>query len=129
MLLVTPRKPLSNWSAKNKLHVESLQQRGLMCAAGQTAVAIAKDNGRWNALDDVSALTIPDDLEAAFASYPNAQQHWRAFPPSTQRGILEWISLAKKAATRAARVADTARLASQNIRANQWRQPTQRTSG
>jgi len=36
-------------------------------------------------------------------------------------GILEWIAQAKKPETRAKRVEETARLAGQNIRANQWR--------
>ena len=34
---------------------------------------------------------------------------------------LEWISTAKKAETRAKRIEETARLAQDNIRANQWR--------
>ncbi|MFY8154206.1 MAG: YdeI/OmpD-associated family protein, partial [Hyphomicrobiales bacterium] len=43
------------------------------------------------------------------------------FPPSTRRGILEWIVQAKRPETRAVRVAETARLAGLNQRANQWR--------
>lgn len=44
-----------------------------------------------------------------------------AFPRSAKRGILEWIHTAKKPETRAARIAETTRLAHENIRANQWR--------
>jgi hypothetical protein len=51
-----------------------------------------------------------------------AQACWDAFPRSVKRGILEWISNAKKPETRAKRVEETARLASENKRANQWRQ-------
>jgi uncharacterized protein YdeI (YjbR/CyaY-like superfamily) len=39
-----------------------------------------------------------------------------------KRAILEWIANAKRAETRAKRVEETARLAAENIRANQWRQ-------
>lgn len=39
-----------------------------------------------------------------------------------KRGILEWILNAKKPETRAKRVGETARLASENKRANQWRE-------
>ena len=39
-----------------------------------------------------------------------------------KRAILEWIANAKKAETRAKRIAETAKLAAKNIRANQWRQ-------
>jgi hypothetical protein len=44
-----------------------------------------------------------------------------AFPRSVKRSILEWIASAKTAPTRARRVAETAQLAAENRRANQWR--------
>jgi len=40
---------------------------------------------------------------------------------SARRGILEWIVQAKTPPTRAKRIAETARLAQDNVRANQWR--------
>ena len=43
------------------------------------------------------------------------------WPRSARRGILEWIVQAKRPETRVKRVAETARLAQENIRANQWR--------
>ncbi len=42
-----------------------------------------------------------------------------AFPPSARRAILQWIDAAMKPETRAKRIAETARLANQNVRANQ----------
>ena len=71
----------------------------------------------------VEGLEIPPDLAAALASYPAAQAHFDAFPRSVKRSILEWIASAKTPATRAKRVEETARLAQDNIRANQWRRP------
>ena len=121
MLLITPRKPKSNWSAKNKAHVADLEKRGLMQPAGRAAVALSKNNGTWAALDAVSALQVPPDLQAAFKAFSGAEAYWNAFPPSIRRGILEWIAAAKRPETRAARVEETARLAAQNIRANQWK--------
>jgi uncharacterized protein YdeI (YjbR/CyaY-like superfamily) len=59
----------------------------------------------------------PPDLEQAFSS----QANFEAFPRSVKRGILEWITLAKKPETRAKRIKEPAWLAAQNIRANQWR--------
>lgn len=120
MLLVTPRKAKSKWSAKNKEHVRNLQRRGLMHAAGHAAVEVAQKNGMWEALDAVSALVVPADLAAALAAHAAASRHWNAFPPSTRRGILEWIESAKRAETRAARIAETARLAQDNVRTHQW---------
>ena len=121
MLLVTPRKPKSSWSAKNKTHVEALTAAGLMHASGLAVVDAAKASGTWSALDAVSALVVPDDLDAAFAAFADARRHWSAFPPSARRGILEWINAAKKPETRSARVSETARCAQENVRANQWR--------
>ena len=53
--------------------------------------------------------------------YERAAEFFAAFPRSAKRGILEWIANAKTAATRAKRIDETARLAAENKRANQWR--------
>ena len=58
----------------------------------------------------------------AAAARPPAADFFEAFPRSVKRSILEWISNAKKPETGAKRVEETARLAEQNIRANQQRQ-------
>jgi len=122
-LLVTPRKPKSSWSRVNKGRVERLLEDGVMTQAGLEAVEVAKANGAWSALDDVENLTEPDDLRAALDANKRARHYWDAFPRSVKRGILEWIGNAKTEPTRTKRVAETARLAAQDIRANQWRQP------
>lgn len=122
-LLVTPRKPGSGWSRPNKERVERLEADGLMAAAGLAAVEAAKADGSWTALDAVEDLVEPGDLAAALDDDPDARRHWDAFPRSAKRAILEWISTAKRDETRAKRVGETARLAAENVRANQWRQP------
>jgi uncharacterized protein YdeI (YjbR/CyaY-like superfamily) len=80
----------------------------------------AKTYGTWDALNEVEAGIIPDDLQAAFAKFPGSAENFRAFPRSARRGILEWIFNAKRATTRAKRVKETASLAVENKRANQW---------
>ena len=74
----------------------------------------------WTMLDGVDALVVPADLATALAAFPTARDHFDAFPPSARRGILEWIGQAKRAETRAQRIEETARLAAENTRANQW---------
>lgn len=121
MLYFAPRKGGSGWSKPNKERVERLIQAGLMHPAGLARVQAAKQDGSWNALDGVEALEVPPDLEQALAASGAAKQYWEAFPRSVKRAILEWILNAKKPETRAKRVEETARLAAQNKRANQWR--------
>ncbi len=123
MLLIAPRKPKSAWSAVNKAIVERLIAQSRMHPAGLAAVATAKANGRWSALDDVEALDMPADLQKAFGKDKTALNNFEAFPRSVKRGMLEWITSARKPETRAARIVETVAKAKDNIRANQWRQP------
>lgn len=121
LLWFAPRKPRTGWSKLNKDRVERLIAQELMMPAGLAKVEAAKQDGSWNALDAIEALEIPPDLEQALATYPLATQNFMAFPKSVKRGILEWIAAAKKPETRAKRIQETAQLADENIRANQWR--------
>jgi len=121
--LVTPRKPASRWSKKNKDRIAHLLAAGLMRPEGQAVVETAKANGTWSALDDVEASREPDDLKSALDAQPIARGYFDAFPRSTKRAILEWISAAKAPQTRAQRISRTVSDAKLNIRANQWRQP------
>jgi uncharacterized protein YdeI (YjbR/CyaY-like superfamily) len=120
LLLMSPRKPGSNWSAVNKAKVERLILQGRMHPAGMIRIEAARADGSWNALDEVETLSVPEDLAAALGNHPGARMNWDAFPPSARRGILEWIGNARTGETRARRVAETASLAARNIRANQW---------
>jgi len=121
--LLTPRKPGSNWSRLNKQRVERLLAAGLMQPAGLAAIAVAKANGRWTALDQTETLAEPADLAAVLDADPAARRYWDAFPRSARRAILEWIGNARTDATRQARIERTASDAARGIRANQWRQP------
>lgn len=116
------RNPKSNWSRVNKQLVEKLLSEERMEQSGLDMVALAKHTGTWDALNEVENGVIPEDLGNAFAQYSNARQNFETFPRSVKRGILEWILNAKRPATREKRIQETARLAQDNIRANQYRQ-------
>jgi uncharacterized protein YdeI (YjbR/CyaY-like superfamily) len=120
-LLFTPRKRGSGWSRPNKERIARLVDAGLMRPAGLAVVEAAKADGSWTALDDVENLVEPPALAAALDADPRARDHWDAFPRSARRAILEWISAAKRPETTARRIAETARLAAENVRANEWR--------
>lgn len=121
MLWFAPRKAGSGWSRPNKARVERLIAQGRMTPAGLAKIEAAKADGSWVLLDAVENLEVPDDLAAEFDNYPAARANFDAFPRSARRGILEWIVQAKRPETRAKRIAETARLAQENERANQWR--------
>jgi uncharacterized protein YdeI (YjbR/CyaY-like superfamily) len=110
-VLFSPRKPQSTWSKINKERVERLIAHGLMTPAGMAKVEIARENGSWNVLDEVEALTIPDDLALAFAANPTAERNFMAFSKSVKKGILNWLRSAR-------RITDTVGRAERNIRIN-----------
>lgn len=120
-LFFAKRNPKSNWSRVNKLRIAALEKAGKLATPGLTMVEEAKRSGTWDALNEVEDLVIPHDLALEFKKYEQAKAYWDKFPPSTRRGVLEWIFNAKRPPTRAKRIAETAEMASRNERANQFR--------
>jgi len=121
MLWFAPRRAGSSWAGTNKARIEQLEREGRMAPAGRRAVETAKADGSWTRLDAVERLEVPDDLAEAFRRHPGARERWDGFPPSARRAILAWIVDAKREATRARRVEETARLGARGERANEWR--------
>jgi uncharacterized protein YdeI (YjbR/CyaY-like superfamily) len=120
---VAPRKPRSGWSRSNKERIERLEADGLLRQAGIAAVALAKETGRWTALDESEQGVEPPDLTVALDAEPAAREVWDAFPKSARRTILEWISTAKTVPTRERRISLAVSEASQGRRANEWPRP------
>lgn len=121
MLLLSPRNPRSAWSRINQERARRMIETGAMTASGLGVIEAAKRSGVWSKLDAVEALRTPKDLKAAFDAHPGSALHWKSFPRSVKRGILEWIEQAKRPETRARRVLETAQRAAKGERANQWR--------
>ena len=69
----------------------------------------------------LAAPRIPPDLGKALRGYEKAHANFSRFPASQRRGIIGWILAAKRPATRAKRVAETAQLADWNVQINLWR--------
>ncbi len=105
-VVMTPRKPGSIWAASNKARVTRMIAQGRMTAAGLSAVERAKSDGSWTLLDDIDALVIPDDLLAALARQPGAEDGFSALSVSRRKQLLYWIATAKRPATRARRIAE-----------------------
>ncbi len=106
-----PRRPKSTWARSNKERVARLEATGLMTDAGREAVDIGRANGSWEALDEIDALVVPDDLAAALATGSGARERFDASSASVRRAALAWVYQAKRASTRAARVEQIASVA------------------
>lgn len=113
MQLISPRKT-QHWAKSYKDRIAKLETEGRMHPAGIKVVEEGKANGLWNFMDDVDALIIPDDLEAALTATPPAFTNFDTAAPSYKRNVLRWIKLAKTEKTRAKRIAKTVDFAERN---------------
>lgn len=110
------RKPRSAWAATNKARLERLIAAGRMAPAGLEAIERARANGSWGVLDAVERLEIPDDLRAALEARPPAAANFAAFPLSARKMLLGWVAVARRPATRLARIEEITAAASRNER-------------
>jgi uncharacterized protein YdeI (YjbR/CyaY-like superfamily) len=102
--LITPRRPNSVWSAVNKRKVEALRDQGRMTAAGLAKVEAAQRDGSWNALDEVEALVVPEDLAKALEK-AGRREVFEGMSRSARKVVLQALSQAKLPPTRAKRIA------------------------
>jgi uncharacterized protein YdeI (YjbR/CyaY-like superfamily) len=97
--LMTPRKPKSGWTRRNRQRVAALEAQGRMTDAGRQAVEVAKANGWWTIYDAVEDLLEPDDLADALDASPTARTAWDGFPPSARKQRLWWVASAGRPET------------------------------
>lgn len=103
---ITPRRPRSVWSQKNVETVGRLIAAGRMRPAGLAAVEAAQADGRWDrAYGGPKDITVPDDLTAALAAVPRAQEEFSTLTSADRYAILWRVHTAATPATRARRIA------------------------
>jgi uncharacterized protein YdeI (YjbR/CyaY-like superfamily) len=103
---ITPRRPRSVWSQKNVAAVEALIAAGRMRPAGLAAVEAAQADGRWDrAYAGPATITVPDDLAAALAAEPAAQQAFDGLDGRNRYAVLHRVATAATPQTRARRIA------------------------
>ncbi|MGY1781492.1 YdeI/OmpD-associated family protein [Geodermatophilus sp. SYSU D01036] len=103
---VTPRRPRSVWSQKNVGIVADLVAAGRMRPAGLAQVEAAQADGRWDrAYAGPATITVPDDLAAALAAEPAAQEAFAALDGTNRYAVLWRVHTAASPATRAKRIA------------------------
>ena len=101
-----PRGPRSIWSQINRKSVLALMKAKLLRPAGIAAVERAKANGQWDkAYAPASTITVPPDLEAALKKNKKARDFFATLKSSNRYAILHRLHTAKKAETRAKRLA------------------------
>ncbi|CAE6936108.1 unnamed protein product [Symbiodinium natans] len=105
LLLISPRRKGSAWSALNKTYVAQLEKAGRLQPSGRAKIEQAKKDGSWNFLDDVDKLIEPPDLKAALKK-TGLLDAWRRIAPSQRRGLLERLKQAVKPETRSKRIAE-----------------------
>ncbi len=113
LLLVSPRR-IDHWAESFKKRITVLQAENRMAAAGIAAVERSKQNGGWQLMDDVDALTKPLDFVACLEEYPPAIANFDRFGASSKRFMLRYIKISKTALTRQKRILEIAKLAQQN---------------
>lgn len=97
---ITPRKARSNWSKRNREHVECLISEGRMTEPGLMHVNAAKADGRWENAYAVSEMKVPADFLAALESKPKAKQFFETLTKSNHYTIAYGLTSAKKPETR-----------------------------
>jgi len=102
-----PRRPTSVWSQVNREHIERLAAAGRMRPRGLAEVERAKADGRWAAAYRAKGAPVPDDLRAALDASPAASAAFEALSGQNRFSVLYRIGNAKRAQTRAARIART----------------------
>lgn len=110
----TPRKTKSVWSKLNKSYIKELTKEKLMHTSGKFSIKIAKQNGSWDALNNVDNEVIPPNLQKAFNENPIAYKNYINFAPSYRRGYLYWLYAAKREVTQQKRIEEIIRLCALN---------------
>jgi uncharacterized protein YdeI (YjbR/CyaY-like superfamily) len=102
----TPRKVQSRWSQRNVAIAERLSASGRMHPSGEVEVRNAKADGRWDAAYAGQArIEVPEDLETALKANHRALAMFELLTNSNRYSILYRVTTARRADTRARRVA------------------------
>lgn len=105
LMRLTPRRPRSKWSAKNKARAVELIEQGRMTPPGLAEIEAAKADGRWEAAyAPQGSAEVPPDLQAALDASPKAAAFFATLRGASRYAILYRIADAKKPETRAARI-------------------------
>ena len=103
----TPRRARSKWSKRNRDEGARADRAAARCARRASPRSSArKADGRWDAAyDSPSKIEVPDDLRAALDAEPKAAALFAELDSQNRYAILYRVHDAKRADTRARRIA------------------------
>lgn len=103
---ITPRKPGSSWSAKNRQHATLLIEERRMTPTGMLHVEAARADGRWtSAYEGQAKMAIPQDFLDALNDRPRAKEFFGTLDRKNLYSIYYRLQTAKRPETRAKRMA------------------------
>lgn len=101
----TPRRKRSPWSKRNVGIAERLVAEGRMHPAGHAEIERAKADGRWDAAyAGPATIEVPEDLAAALAAEPQAQDTFERLTSQNRYAVLYRVTTCKRAETRRRRI-------------------------
>lgn len=105
LVRMTPRRPRSRWSAKNRAAADRLARLGRLLPAGLAEIDAAKADGRWDAAyASQGKAEPPQDLLAALRSNNAALHFFERLDRANRYAIIYRVDQAKRPETRAKRI-------------------------
>ena len=105
LVRITPRRPGSRWSAKNRAAADRLAELGRLLPAGLAEVDAAKADGRWDAAyASQGGAEPPEDLLASLRSNKAASRFFETLDRANRYTITYRVGEAKRSETRARRI-------------------------
>jgi uncharacterized protein YdeI (YjbR/CyaY-like superfamily) len=102
---VTPRKPTSNWSARNVRRVKELIREGRMTPAGLAAFEARKEDRTAVYSYEQRPQDLPAKYRRRVQANAKAWAFWRSSPPGYRKTATWWVISAKREDTRERRLA------------------------
>jgi uncharacterized protein YdeI (YjbR/CyaY-like superfamily) len=106
LVRMTPRRPGSRWSARNRDTADRLAREGRLKAAGLDQIEQAKADGRWDAAyQSQGKAEPPPDLLKALAQNAKAGRFFESLDRANRYAIIYRVNDARRPETRSKRIA------------------------
>lgn len=106
LVRITPRRPGSRWSAKNRATADRLAALGRLLPTGLAEINAAKGDGRWDAAYASQRLAEPpEDFLASLRTNKAAALFFEKLDRANRYAIIYRVGEAKRPETRAKRIA------------------------